>query len=141
MGLRIPVQADMPHLGRGDQVQDPVHHAQAGPEDGNNGQLLPGQHLESAGSHRSLDLHLLGGQIPGSLIALQGGDLRDDLPELLHTGPLIPKDAQLVLKQRMVQNVYFVVVFEHHNKPLYLFWLSRLCRSRSSRSRSAWDSR
>ena len=91
------------------------------PEDGNDGQLLPGQHPEGPGRHGGLDLHLLGRQIPGGLIALQGGDLRDDFPELLDAGPLVPEDAQLVLKQRVVQNVYLVVVFKHHNKPLYLF--------------------
>ena len=101
-GLRVPVQADVAHLGRGDQGEDALHHAQAGPQDGDDGQLLARQHPEGPGGHGGLDLHLFRGQVPGGLIALQGGDLGDDLPELLHAGALVPEDAQLVLQQRMV---------------------------------------
>ena len=132
-GLRVPVQADVTHLGGGDQGQDAVHHTQTGAEDGHDGQLLASQLLKGTGSHRGLDLHILQGEVPGGLVALQGGDLRDDLPEFLHAGLLVPQDAQLMLKQGMVQNMYFAV--KHIQYPFLL------CSSRANRSRSAWDRR
>ncbi len=110
VGLRVPVQADMAHLGGGDHLDNAIHHTQAGPEDGDDGQLLARQGFKGAGGDRGLDLDVLQRQVPGGLVALQSGDLGDDLPEFLHPGALVPEDGQLVLKQRMVQDVYLFVI-------------------------------
>ena len=74
--------------------------------------------------------------IPGGFIAHKGGDLGNDLPELLGAGALIPQDGELVLQQRVVQNVYLFHV--HGIFPFYLvFSAASSARSLSSRSRSA----
>ena len=106
MGLGVTVQTDVSHLGRGDQIDHVVHHAQTGTEDRDNGQLLACQHLTGGNRHRSLHLNLLGGQIAGGFIAHQACDLTDQSAEFLNTGVLIAKNCQLMLDQRMVQNVY-----------------------------------
>ena len=93
MSLGVPVQADMAHLGGGNQIQNAVHHAKARPEDGDNGQLLARQVLEGPGGNGGLDDHILQGQVTGSLIALQGGDFGNDLPKLLHAGRLVTEDG------------------------------------------------
>ena len=49
VGLRVPVQADMAHLGGGNHLDDAVHHAQAGPEDGDDSQLFARQSLKGPG--------------------------------------------------------------------------------------------
>ena len=108
----------MSHLGGGDQVQDAVHHAQTGAEDGDDRQLLTGQLLKGADGDGRLNLHVLQGQVAGSLVTLQGGNFRDDLTELLDAGALITQNAQLMLEQRMVQNMYFLI--KHLYDPLLL---------------------
>ena len=43
-GVGVPVQTDMAHLGGGNEGENAVHHAQSGPQDGDNGQLFsPGR--------------------------------------------------------------------------------------------------
>ena len=74
-----------------------------------------------------LDRHLRGVQVTGGLVAHQGGDLGDDLPELLDTGILIPEYGQLVLDQRVVKNVYH---FIHVVLPLYYFQLWQAVHAR-----------
>ena len=110
----------MAHLGGGNEGENAVHHAQSGPQDGDNGQLFARQGLEFAGGHGGLDGDLLGGQVPGRLVAHEGGDLGDDLPELLYAGALIPEDGQFMLDQRVIKNVYH---FVHVSCPLYIFQL------------------
>ena len=74
-GVGVPVQADMAHLGGGNKGQDAVHHTQAGPQNGDNGQLFACDGFEFGGGDGSFDLHLLQGQVAGGLIAHQRGDL------------------------------------------------------------------
>ena len=105
-GLRVPVKADVAHLGGGDEGEDAVHHAQTGPQHRNDGQLFAGDALEGSGGDGRLDLHVLQRQVAGGLIAHQGGDLGDDLAEVLDAGVLISQDGELVLEQRVIQNVY-----------------------------------
>ena len=111
MRLRVPEQADVADFGRGDQVNHGVYHAQASPEHRHNGQLLPGQDLNLGHTDGSLHLSCLHGEIPGGLIAHEGGDFADQLPELLDAGVFTPQDGELVLDQRVIQNVYMV----HHS--------------------------
>ena len=106
-GVGIPVQTDVAHLSGGDQGQNTVHHAQTGPQNGDDSQLLAGDGFELAGADGSLDLHFLHRQVPGSFVAHKGGDLGDDLTEVLDAGVFIPEDGQLVLQKRMIKNVYF----------------------------------
>ena len=103
MGLGVPVQADVAHLGGGDQVDDGVHHAKARPQNGDDGQLLARQHPDLGLGDGGFDFHFLGGQIPGGLVAHQLGDFSHQLPEFLDAGVLIPQDRQLVLNERMLQ--------------------------------------
>ena len=74
-GVGVPVQADMAHLGGGNKGQDAVHHTQASPQNGDNGQLFACDGFEFGGGDGSFDLHLLQGQVAGGLIAHQRGDL------------------------------------------------------------------
>ena len=65
----------MAHLGGGNKGQDAVHHTQASPQNGDNGQLFACDGFEFGGGDGSFDLHLLQGQVAGGLIAHQRGDL------------------------------------------------------------------
>ena len=105
MGLRIPVEADVAHLGGGDQINDGVHHAQAGPEDRDDGQLLAGQHPNGGLRHGGLDFHFLGGQISGGLIAHELCNFSHQLPEFLDAGIFVSQQGELVLQKRMLQYV------------------------------------
>ena len=129
--LRIPVESDVAHLGRGDQREDAVHHTQAGPEYGDNGQLFPGDGLESASGHGGLNLHFFQRQIAGGLVAHQRGDFRHHLTKILYAGVFVPEDGELVLQQRVVQNMYLF----HSHRQITPF------SKRSFRSRSACESR
>ena len=102
VGLRVPVQADVADLGGGDQIHHGVHHAEARPQHGNDGQLLAGEHPAFGGTDGSLHLHLHGRQVPGGLIAHQAGDFTHQFTELLGSGVLITQDCQFVLDQGMV---------------------------------------
>ena len=96
----------MTDLGGGDQGEDALDHAQARPQDGDDGQLLAGQLVGHGLCHRGLDLHRLQRKVPGGVVAHEGGDLAHDLPEVSHAGGLIPQDGQLMLQQGVVQYVY-----------------------------------
>ena len=69
------------------------------------------QDLNLGHTDGSLHLSCLHGEIPGGLIAHEGGDFADQLPELLDAGVFTPQDGELVLDQRVIQNVYMV----HHS--------------------------
>ena len=118
VGLGIPVQTDVTDFGGGDQSNHLVNHAQAGPQDGNNGQLLAGEHMALCGCHRGLHFYFLQGQLPGCLVAHQAGDLADQFPELLNRGILAAQDRQLVLNEGMIQYMYFC---HNHQTPLFLW--------------------
>ena len=105
MGVGVAVQTDVAHLGGGNQINDGVHHAQTGPQDGHDGQLFAGQHAHRSLGHGRFNFHLFGGQIPGSLIAHELCDFAYQLPKFLDAGVLIPQQSQLVLDQGMLQYV------------------------------------
>ena len=106
MGHLVTVEADVPHLCRGNQGQDAVYHAEAGPENGDHRQLLAGDHGRHAGLDGSLHGHVLQGKVPEGLVAHEHGDLLHQRPELVGAGILIPEDGYLVLDQRMVKYGY-----------------------------------
>ena len=94
----------MPHLSVGDQLKDAVHHAETGPQDEDDGQLLA---LQSPGSrHRQgrLDLDLGQGEVAGDLVDHQPGDLLQQLAELLDAGVPASDDAHLVLDKGVIEH-------------------------------------
>ena len=105
-GFRIAVQADVTHLGRGDQVQHAVHHAQTGPQDRNDADLLAAENVGFGRADGSFHFGFLGGEIAGHLVDHQHTDFLQQLTELLGAGVFVPHQAQLVLDQRMVEYVY-----------------------------------
>ena len=107
MGLRITEQTDMADLCRGDQLDHGVDHTQACTQDGNDRQLFAGKDLRLRHGDRRLDLDFFRREISGRFIAHQGCDLADDLAEFLHARVLVTEDRELVLQQRMIQNLYF----------------------------------
>ena len=96
-GLGVPEEADVTDLGGGDQGEDTLDHTQARPQDGDDGQLLAGQLIGHGLCHGGLNLHRLERQVPGGVVAHEGGNLAHDLAEVLHAGGLIPQDGQLML--------------------------------------------
>ena len=135
-GVRVPKQADVPHFGGGDEGEDALHHAQPRPENGDNGQLFTGQLVGHRLGHGGLHLHSLEGEVPGGVIAHEGGDFADNLPKILDPGGLIPQDGELVLQQGVIQYVYHFHLF-HFSLSIYCGWGVWAACSRSSRSRSA----
>ena len=103
MGLRVAVQANVADLGRGDQIDHRIHHAESGTQDRDDRHFLARQHAHLCLGDGGLDLHLFGGQTAGGLVAHQRGDLTDDFAEFLDAGILVAEDRQLVLQQRMFQ--------------------------------------
>ena len=94
----------MAHPGGGDELGDTVHHAEAGPEDRNQGELLA-RHLAPGGAlERGLDLDRLRGQVLGYLISHQGGNLPHQLLEIASAGVLVPENGKLVLDQGVGEN-------------------------------------
>ena len=105
-GFRIAVQADVAHLGRRDQVQHAVHHAQTGPQDRNDTDLLAAQNAGLRGADGRFHFGFLGGEIAGHFVDHQHADFLQQLAELLCAGFFVPHQAQLVLDQGMVEYVY-----------------------------------
>ena len=106
VGLRVAVQADVTDFCGGDQFHHVVHHAEAGAKDGDDGQLLAGQHPALGSGDGGLHLYLPGGQVAGGLIAHQTGNFADQLAEFLNGGLLVAQNGQLMLDQGMIEDVY-----------------------------------
>ena len=106
VSLGVAVQADVADLGGGNQLHHVVHHAETRAENGDDGQLLAGQHPALGGSDGGLHLHLTGGQAAGGLIAHQTGNFADQLAEFLNGGLLVAQNGQLMLDQGMIEDVY-----------------------------------
>ena len=83
VGLRVAVEANVPHLGRGPEVGHAVHHAQPGAQDGHDAQLFAGEHVGLARGHGGLDLDLFEGQVARDLIGHEHADLLEELAEVL----------------------------------------------------------
>ena len=143
--LLIAVHTDMRHTGGGNQRQNTVLKAQTCAEDGNNGQLLAGQHGRFAGAQGRFDGLCGHRQIAGGLIGQQHGDLANQRTEILHAGVLVAHDRQLVLHQRVIHNVQGGEFFAHNNilrNIKNLKTQSKVMGSPlASRSRSAWERR
>ena len=94
----------MPHLGVGDQLEDAVHHAEAGPQDGDDGQLLALQGPRPRHRQGRLNLDIGQGEVAGDLVDHQPGDLLQQLAELLDAGVPASDDAHLVLDKGVIEH-------------------------------------
>src|SRR5207245_530684 len=103
-GVVVPVESDVSHPRRRDELCDPLHHAEPRPEDRHQRQLLPRDLASAHPLERSLDLHWLGRQVLGGLVRHQHGDLAHELLEVARAGLPIAEDRELVLDERMVED-------------------------------------
>ena len=71
----------MADLRRRTQHPQSVHHAESGPEDGNDNQFLSVDRRRFACLDGSLDLYINKGKVPKGIIGLQYGDLFDQVSE------------------------------------------------------------
>lgn len=92
----------MPHPGVGDELQNPLHHHEPRPQDGHQGELFPGEHLDPGGGDGGLHRGLLQLQVPHGLVGHEHGDLFGELAEVLGARALVPEVGQLVLDQGVV---------------------------------------
>ena len=104
MGLRVAEHADVADLGGRDQVQDAVDHAETGAKDRDDGHLTAGELVRVAGADGGLDEFRLQRQVAGGFVALEHGELGDQLTKLSRTGVLISQDGEFMLDERMVGN-------------------------------------
>ena len=91
---------------RGNQLGHAVHHAQTGAQNGHNAHLLAAEVPGLGLAKGSFDLHFLGRQVTGDLVHHQHADFFQQFPEFLGAGVNIAHQAQLVLNQRMIEDVY-----------------------------------
>ena len=103
-GVRITEQAYMTHFHVGHHAHHTVHHAQAGPEDGDDGQLFAGDTMALGYGYGCFHIHFFQGQISGGLVAHQHGYFGYQLSEFLYAGVLIPEDGEFMLDKRVVEN-------------------------------------
>ena len=106
MGLLVTVKSYVSDFRHGNECLESVHHADAGAENRDNGELaaryLLGCHL----TDRGLYLDVVKRKIPGDLVSHQKGNLFKQFAEILGTGFLFPHNRQLMLDHGMVNNVH-----------------------------------
>ena len=78
-----------------------------GAQDGDEDDLLALQHDAAGAGHRGLDLDLDQRQIAGHLVGQQHADLGDQVAEGVGAEVLLPQQGQLVLHERVVDDVDF----------------------------------
>lgn len=122
--LRVAVHADVADAGRRDHVDDAVEHAEAGAQDRHDADFLAGEHLLLALANRRLDLDFLEREVARDLISHEHRDFLEQLAEVLRARLLHAHDRELMLDQRMVDDVdvhWFSHVrypFLHNTEPL-----------------------
>ena len=91
--LLVPVHTDVAHAGGRYHPQHTVHQAQAGPQDGADGDLFACQGGLLRFAQRGF--HQFGGQgqVTGGLIGNEHTDLGDQLAEVFHAGIFIAEDG------------------------------------------------
>ncbi len=95
----------MADAGGGQQIEQAIRHADAGPQDRHHGQLLAGDDGGVEGGQRRLDRLVSQRQIAGDLIAHQQGDLAQQLTEGFRRGALVAHMRQLVLNEGVVDDM------------------------------------
>lgn len=103
--LLIAVQADVAHLGDGDEHLQAFDHAHAGSQDRDDGELVSGDSLRRHLADGRFDFHALQRDVAGDLVTHQEGDFLEKFPEILGSGFLHAHDGQLVLDHRVVDNM------------------------------------
>ncbi len=97
--LLIPVEADEPDAGGGDQREHAVEHADAGPKDRADRNLFAGDPLHGRPLEWSGDLHLLRGEVLRRLVGEEKGQLVHELAEELGWRLDVSQHSQLVLDE------------------------------------------
>ena len=105
VGLLVTVKSYVSDFRHGNECLESVHHAYAGAENRDNGELAAGNLLGRHPADRGLYLNVVKWKIAGDLISHQKGNLFKQFAEILGTGFLLPHDSQLVLDKRMVNYV------------------------------------
>ena len=102
VGFLIAVKADVAHLGDGDEGPEAVYHSEAGPEDGDDGELAAAHFLCGHLADWSLDLDVFQGEVTCDFVSHEERNLFQKLPEILGTGVFVSHDGQLVLNHGVV---------------------------------------
>ena len=102
MGLRVTEHADVADLCGRDELQDAVDHAKACAKDGNDGHLTAGEFVRVAGADGRLDELRLQRQVSRGFVALEHGELGNQLTEFVRTGVLVSQNGEFMLDERMV---------------------------------------
>src|SRR5438445_736404 len=100
----LAVDPDVPDARRRNELGDPFHHPEAGPQDRHQRELLP-SHPDAL--HRlqgGLDLDGLERQVFRDLVRHQHRDLVDELLEVTGRGVLVPQNRKLVPDQGVVEH-------------------------------------
>ena len=87
------------------EFEHAVEKADAGAQDRREHQLLAGDHRRLGHAERRLDLDHFDRQIARHLVAKQHADFVQQLAEALGRAPLVAHQRQLVLDQRMVDDM------------------------------------
>ena len=104
----------MSHAGRRHEVEDAIDHAKSCTQDRDDGDLFAGDALADRLLERGLDLDILEREVAHGLIALEDGKLGHELAELLRARVLVAQDVELVLHERVVDDLEaWIVDFCH----------------------------
>ena len=104
-GDRIAVETDDADAGRRHEFGEAFHHAEAGAQDRDDAELLAGDLFSCRFFERCLDSDIFERQIAGELIAHQERDLLQQTAELTGAGFFLSHNGQLVLDQRMINDM------------------------------------
>ena len=102
----IAVEADVTDAAGRNQVRNAVHHAQTSAQNRHDAQLLAREYLRLHLADGRFNLDFLSGQVASDFVDHQRGDFFQQFAEFLGSRFLLAHDGQLMLNQRMVENVY-----------------------------------
>ncbi len=100
----VPLQPDVADAHGRDEVQDAIDHAQARPEDGDQGEVLASHHIAGRRLQGGLDGDLFGLEIAGHLVGQQHRDLIHQLLEDLLGGVRGAEERDLVAQEGMARD-------------------------------------
>jgi hypothetical protein len=118
----VAPQADLPHLGGGDEGQKPLHHPEAGPKDGDETQpvgIYGGFPRFLDGGH---DVDFVKREVVKGLVSLHDRDFLHEFAEENGSGVLASKQGDLVLEKRMVEEDEVLALADIHGRsPFFAF--------------------
>ena len=103
-GFLVAVHADHADLGPGNHVQHAVHHAEPGPQDGHDRDLLAHDAVHFHGAGPAVDGHFFGGQGFGGLVGEQAGDFAGQFAKFLGGAAVFAQMAEFVAHQGMIDD-------------------------------------